>query len=352
MGKQRELSTPDGYPALLAEIKARIAAARSNAARAANRELIGLYYELGHAVAVRVETAGWGRSVVERLAADLKKAFPDGRGYSARNLWRMVAFYRAWSAGDESLPQAVAEIPWGHNAVLLESIKERTERLWYAHHAREHGWSRATLVHQIESRLHTRQGKAVHNFEERLPEPQSALAEHLLKDPYLFGFLDLEADAQEREIERALLAHVRKFLLELGLGFAYVGNQYHLQVGERDFYIDLLFYHLGLRCFVVIELKAVAFEPEPTGKLNFYMAAVDAQLRDRDRDGPTIGLLLCKSRDRVVVEYALQNSASPIGVSEYRLAESLPDDLRGKLPTVDELEAELDELGRDGPGDD
>jgi predicted nuclease of restriction endonuclease-like (RecB) superfamily len=240
----------------------------------------------------------------------------------------------------QSVPRAIAAIPWGHNTELLFKLKDPATRLWYAQKTIEHGWSRAVLVHQIESGLHERQGKAVTNFARTLPPPQSDLAQQTLKDPYLLDFLTLSDEAAERELERSLVEHIRTFLLELGVGFAFVGSQYHLEVEEEDFYIDLLFYHLRLRCFVVIDLKMEAFKPEFAGKMNFYLSAVDDQLRHPD-DKPSIGIILCKKRKKLIAEYALRNSISPIGVSEYKLTRAVPAEIRASLPSIKELEREL-----------
>ncbi len=340
------------YPSLLNIIRLRIQTAQTRAALAANREMLHVYWLTGRDITIRQEQAGWGSEVIKRLARDLATSFPGVSGFSARNLWRMRAFYRAYpedeaSGGpDQELPQAVAEIPWGHHTVLLERLKDPQERSWYASAALEHGWSRSVLLLQIETGLYRRKGKAVSNFRQTLPPPQSDLACAILKDPYVFDFLDLSSDAREREIERSLVDHVQRFLLELGVGFAYMGRQIHLEVGGEDFYLDLLFYHVKLRCYVVIELKAAPFRPEHAGKMSFYLSAVDAQLRHPD-DQPSIGLLLCQSKNRVVVEYALRDLKKPIGVAQWetRLVASLPDELRGSLPTIEELEAELSSEG-------
>lgn len=345
-----EPTLPTDYPGLLADLKSRIHTAQTQAALAVNRQLVLLYWEVGRLILGRQDVSGWGTRVIDRLAQDLQGAFPDMKGLSPRNLKYMRTFAEAWP--DAAIVQEVlAQLPWYSNLALLEKLSDPETRLWYAHKTRLNGWSRNVLVMQIETQLHQRQGKAINNFDDRLPAPQSDLATQLLKDPYLFGFLGLQEQAQEREIERALVVHMRDFLMELGIGFAFVGHQYRLEVGEREFFLDLLFYHLGLRCFVVVELKTGPFEPENAGKLNFYLAAVDDRLRDPKRDGPTIGLLLCKTKDRVVVEYALRNTTTPIGVSEYRLIESLPDELRGQLPTVEEIEAEMAADGAPRSGD-
>jgi len=357
---------PVGYANLLADLKARVRAAQLRAVVSVNRELILLYWDIGRIIVEAQTTKGYGKQVVERLADDLHEAFPKMDGFSPRNVWRMRAFYLAWTEGSQkhrqpvgnldskilpqlvaeldghNLPQPVADIPWGHNVLLLEKIPNPILRLWYAHKVIEHGWSRAVLTHHIETQLHKREGKAVTNFQRTLPPPQSDLAEQTLKDPYNFDFLTLHSDAHERDLEQGLLDHIQKFLLELGVGFAFVGRQYHMEISGQDYYLDLLFYHLRLRCYVVIDLKMKAFEPEFAGKMNFYLSAVDDQLRHAD-DRPSIGLLLCKERDHVTVEYALRDLKKPIGVAQWqtKLVESLPRNLKGSLPTVAEIEAEL-----------
>ena len=334
------LSTPpEGYGDWLADLKSRIHNAQQRATLAVNRELVLLYWQIGHDILNRQEEQGWGAKVIERLAHDLRAAFPDMKGLSPRNLKYMRAFAEAWPDA-EFVQQAAAQLPWGHNLVLLDKLPGPETRRWYAAKAIEHNWSRNILAMQIEARLLDRSGKAVSNFENHLPKPQSDLARESLKDPYRFDFLGLTLDAQEREIENALVKHVTEFLLELGAGFAFVGQQVLLDVGGDEFFIDLLFYHLKLRCYVVIELKAGKFKPEHLGQLSFYLTAVDAQLK-HPQDGPTIGLLLCKSKNKVVAEYALRDSARPIGVAEYQLVESLPAELQTSLPSIEQIEREL-----------
>ncbi|HEX4164601.1 MAG TPA: PDDEXK nuclease domain-containing protein [Bryobacteraceae bacterium] len=330
---------PDSYAVFLQELKQRIRESQVRASTSVNRELILLYWRIGRDILARQERENWGAKVIDRLAADLKKAFPEMKGFSPRNLKYMRAFAESWP--DEAfVQQAVAQIPWGHNVRILDHVKDTRDREWYVQATLQHGWSRDVLVHQIESGLHKRAGAAVTNFERTLPPPQSDLAQQITKDPYTFDFLMLAGDAHERELEKGLLAHLRDFLLELGVGFAFVASQYRLDVGGSDFFIDLLFYHLKLRCFVVIDLKAKAFEPEFVGKMNFYLAAVDDLLRHPD-DQPSIGLIICKTKDQIIAEYTLRNTMTPIGISEYRLSESLPADLKGSLPTIEELEREL-----------
>lgn len=356
---------PADYADVLAAIKADIRTTQVRAAAAANRELIALYWRIGGAIVARQAAAGWGSRVLDRLAADLQRAFPGVEGLSRRNLYRMRAFRLAYAsadpgadsaadppggASDAIVPQPVAQLPWGHNVLLLERVKAADARLWYARAAAEHGWSRAVLGLQLDARLHERQGRAVTNFARTLPAVDSDLAAQVLKDPYLFDFLTLAGDARERELERGLMAHVERFLVELGAGFAFVGRQVHLDVGDADFYVDLLFYHLTLRCYVVIDLKAVPFRPEFTGQLNFYCAVVDDRLRTAG-DAPTIGLLLCTGKNRLVAEYALRGVTTPIGVADWteQLTAALPDALKGSLPTVEELERELGAVPGEGP---
>ncbi len=334
-----------GYADFLGLLKQRIRLAQTRAAMAVNEELLALYWDLGREIVERQEREGWGSSVIDRLSSDLQRSFPEIKGFSSRNVSRMRAFYLAYAslAGDgPNLPQAVAKIPWGHHGLILEKLKDQAARRWYGEQTLAHGWSRAVLWHQIDTNLYERQGLAEKssNFPQTLPPPQSDLAQEILKDPYAFDFLTLGEDARERDLERGLVEHVRQFLLELGVGFAFIGSQYHLAVGSQDFYVDLLFYHLKLRCFVVIDLKMTEFKPEHAGKMNFYLSAVDDLLRHPD-DQPSIGIILCKEKDRVVVEYALRDTQKPIGVSNFQLAAALPEGLKGSLPTVEELEAEL-----------
>lgn len=333
------VAVPQTYPDLLATLKARIRDARLRAAVTVNRELILLYWEIGHDILLRQAAEGWGTAIIDRLSRDLRRDFPDITGLSPRNLKYMRAFAEAWPDA-VIVQQLVAQLPWGHNIRLLEALKQPEERAWYAAQAVEHGWSRAVLAHQIEGRLIDRVGKAPTNFAQTLPSPQSDLTRELLKDPYDFEFLAALADISERELERGLLDNLRALLLELGKGFAFVGSQYHIEIGDQDFYLDLLFYHLRLRCFVVIDLKVDDFKPEYAGKMNFYLAAVDDLLR-HPADAPTIGLILCKGRNAVIVEYALRDSTKPMGVAAYRVSAQLPKQFEGELPTPDELAREF-----------
>ncbi len=304
-----------------------------------NRELVLLYWQIGRDILARQASQGWGAKVIERLAHDLRTAFPEMKGFSRANLMYMRAFADAWPDA-EIVQQAVGQLPWGHNLVLLSKLKVSAERQWYAAKTIEHNWSRNVLVMQIEARLLERSGSAVTNFEASLPKPQSDLARESLKDPYRFDFLGLTDEAQEREVEHALVKHVTEFLLELGAGFAFVGRQVLLNVGGDEFFIDLLFYHLKLRCYVVIELKGGKFKPEHLGQLGFYLTAVDRQVKS-EHDNPTIGLLLCKSKNKVVAEYALGDKTQPMGIAEYKLLESLPAELQTSLPSIAQIENEL-----------
>lgn len=336
---------PPDYATAFAEIKERIRKERLRVVLAANARLVLLYWDIGQAILDRQGREGWGAKVIDRLSEDLRDAFPDMQGLSPRNLKYMRAFAAAWP--DHRIVQrTVAQIPWRSNLTLLDKVEDAHTRLWYAQKVREEGWSREVLAVQIASRLHERAGKAVTNFPATLPPEDSDLANQVFKDPYLFDFLGAAATRTEREIEQALVDHVQRFLLELGAGFAFVGRQVLLEVGDQDFFADLLFYHLKLRRYVVVELKAVPFNAAFVGQMNLYLSAVDDLLRHAD-DKPTIGLLLCRSKDRLVVEYALRGFEKPMGVAEWetRLVESLPEELKGSLPSVHEIEAELNGSG-------
>lgn len=334
-----EAALPDGYAQLLHELKARIRAAQVRAAVAVNRATVHLYWQIGRDILQRQQQQGWGAKVIDRLSLDLRAAFPDMKGWSPRNLKYMRAFAAAWPE-EEFVQQVVAQIPWGHNVRILDYLKDPAEREWYVRKTIEYGWSRDILVLQIETRLIHRQGKAVTNFAQTLPPPQSDLATQLLKDPYNFDFLTLHDAAVERDLERELVNHIQHFLLELGVGFAFLGHQYRLTVGGEDFFLDLLFYHLRLRAFVVIDLKMRGFKPADAGQMNFYLSAADDLLR-QPGDQPSIGIILCRTKNRFVAEYALRDVQKPIGVSDFQLTTALPETLKGSLPTIEELETEL-----------
>jgi predicted nuclease of restriction endonuclease-like (RecB) superfamily len=330
---------PEGYGEWFSDIKSRIYAARQRAALAVNTEMLQVYWRIGRDIIDKQENQGWGTKVVERLSHDLRKEFPDLGGFSQANLRYMRSFAREWPE-DAIRQQAVGELPWGHNIVLLTKIKDRALRLAYAEAAVEFGWSRNVLATHIQSQRIERKGRAVTNFERVLPKAESDLARESLKDPYRLDFLGLGDGAEEREIEATLTGHITNFLLELGAGFAFVGRQVHLEVGGDDFYVDLLFYHLTLRRYVVVELKADKFRPEHLGQLGFYMTAVD-ELLGHETDASAIGLLLCRHRNEVVAEYALRDATQPVGIAEYELVEGLPDQLQTALPSIEQIEREL-----------
>lgn len=337
-----KLDLPMDYQSTLKNLKERIANERLRVTLSANAAMVLLYWDIGQTILERQEQQGWGAKIIDRLSEDLKEAFPEMSGFSPRNLKYMRRFASEWP-DREFVQRTAAQIPWRSNQLLLDKLNSQEIRCWYAKQTAENGWSRDILSLQIESRLHERQGKAPNNFALTMPPQDSDMAAQVFKDPYLFDFLGTADTRKEREVELALVDHVQKFLLELGAGFAFVGRQVLLEVGDQDFRLDLLFYHLKLRCYVVIELKAVPFDPGFTGTLNLYLSAVDDLLRHPD-DKPTIGLLLCKSKNDLVVEYALDGYRRPMGVAQWesQLTQSLPDDLKGSLPTIEEIERELE----------
>lgn len=330
-----------GYPPFLAEVLATVTTARLKAAQALNRELVALYWELGRLMSERQENAGWGDAVVDRLSRDLKREFPQMKGFSRRNLFKMKQMYDSYRSVGLSAA-AAALIPWDHHVLILGKVAERPERLWYVQECARQGWSRRVLRHQIDSKLYRRQAKLgkLHNFDRTLPHPQSELAAEILKDPYHFDFLGIGTIARERDLERGLTSNLERFLLELGVGFAFVGRQVRLAVEGRDYFVDLLFFHLRLRCLVAIELKMDDFAPEDAGKMKFYLSALDDLVRHPD-DAPSIGILLCRERGRTAVEYALRDLSKPIGVAEWRLTNALPEEFRGSLPDPGQFEEEL-----------
>lgn len=340
-----EVSHSD-YVKFITHLKEKVRLAQLKAAVFVNRELIQLYWEIGKDIVEKQKKDGWGTKVIGRVSRDIQNEFPGIAGFSETNIGRMKAFYLAYSISPqvvgklEDLP--VFNIPWGHNIAIFESVKILDERLWYANMVISEGWSRNALIDSIKIKAYKRYGKAITNFKERLPDPQSQLAQDTLKDPYNFDFLELREKHVEKDLENGLLDHVEKFMRELGQGFSFVGRQVHLQVSDKDFYLDLLFYHLKLRAFIVLELKSVDFKPEHAGKLNFYLSAVDSIMK-HPTDNPTIGLLICKKKDNYIAEYALRDINKPIGVAEYetKIVSSLPEKLKGSLPTVEDIEAEL-----------
>ena len=337
-----QLCKHKNYQTLLCSLKERVQKAQIKASLSINAQLIELYWQIGREILLQQFQKGWGQKIIEQLSLDLSKEFKDMKGFSSRNLKYMRKFALLFQ--EHSIVQQVAaQIPWGHNLVLMDKIKGVKRYIWYAKETINNSWSRNVLVNQIESDLYKRQGisKKLSTFQSTMPKPYSDLAQETMKDPYIFDFLSIGKDAHEREIEKELTAHIQKFLLELGTGFAFVGNQYHLEVDKEDYYLDLLFYHLTLRCYVVIELKAGTFKPEDVGKLNFYLSAVDDILKHKN-DNPSIGMILCKNKGgKIKGEYSLKNMNKPIGLSEYRIVGSIPKKLKTKLPTIEELEREL-----------
>jgi predicted nuclease of restriction endonuclease-like (RecB) superfamily len=331
------------YRAFIQAIKQRIQSSQIKAAIAVNQELLRLYWDLAEQIVEKQREATWGDGFLAQISQDLKSEFPDMKGFSVRNLEGMRQWYRFWSDDSAIALQLIAQIPWGHNLTIVAKIKKPDEAMFYVQKTIQNNWSRSVLTHQIETGLYQREGKAISNFEATLPAPQSDLARQTLKDPYNFDFLMLREKHDEQELENALIENITRFLLELGAGFSYLGRQYRLEVGGDEFFMDLLFYHVRLHCYVVIELKTVKFKPEFAGKLNFYISAVDGILKT-EQDSPTIGLLICKSKNDTVVEYALRDVNKPIGVSEYMIAQQLPEEFRSSLPSIEAIEAELDEL--------
>ncbi len=326
------------YIDLIQSIKREIQSAQYKATLSVNKELIMLYYNIGKIIN---EHKSWGNKFIDNLAADLRIAFPEAKGYSVRNL-KYMAKFAATYADDEFVQMVSAQIPWSHNVAILDKVKGAEQREWYIRKTAENGWSHSVLIHQIESGLYERQAIAekISNFESKLPSPQSELAVQTMKDPYIFDFIPFSEDMVERDIEQALVKDVTRLLLELGTGFAFLGNQYHLNVGGDDFYMDLLFYNLNLRSYVVVELKTGEFKPEYAGQLNFYLSAVDGILK-KDSDNPSIGLLLCKSKNALVAEYSLKDMSKPIGVSEYKVTGDLPESLSRQLPSVEDIQKRI-----------
>ncbi|MDM7858834.1 PDDEXK nuclease domain-containing protein [Thiopseudomonas acetoxidans] len=332
----------------LNNIKQRVVAARMRVALAANSELIRFYWELGSQIDEKQQYSQWGDKIIQQLSADLQKEFPEIKGFSTTNLKYCLRFYQFFAELQPSPfgQQPVDQIPWGHNIQIFTKCTSLEEASFYISQTLEQGWSRDVLALQLKSRLHERAGKTISNFSRTLPAPQSDLAQQTLKDPYIFDFMQLTTSFNERDVEQQLTRHLTQFLLELGKGFAFVGRQYHLEIADNDYYLDLLFYHITLKCYVVIELKNKKFIPEYAGKLNFYLSAVDSLLK-KDDDQPSIGLLLCRDKSNIEVEFALRDMNKPMGVSEYNLVESLPDNLKGALPTVEEIERDLLQMQED-----
>src|SRR3990167_3262152 len=335
------------YIKTLSDIKEQIKKAQVKATLAANKELLKLYWSIGKVINEKQSEYGWGSKFIDDLSKDLQNSFPGSGGFSRSNLFRMKVFYKEYEKVAQAARQldnlVIFSIPWFHNVTLIQKLKNNKERLWYAQKAIENGWSRSMLETWLESDLYHREGKAITNFKKSLPAPHSDMAQQSFKDPYIFDFLTLHEQHLEQDVEQGLIDNVQKLLLELGKGFALVARQYHLVVGKKDYYIDLLFYHTKLKCYIVVELKAKDFDPRDAGQINFYLSAVDDLVKDKD-DKPTIGLLLCKTKDNFTAEYALRDINKPIGVAEYKteILKRLPKKLKSSLPTIEELETELE----------
>lgn len=360
------LANSNEYKDWLVKIKNKIRSAQIKAVVKVNVELLSFYWDLGADIVAKQTKAKWGEGFLAQLSKDLMLEFPDMKGFSERNIKYIRQWYLFYNKDNtigqqpvaqiakqhvsqlpkvsfrQQLVAQITQIPWGHNIVIISKCKSVKEAIYYVQNTITYNWSRSVLTHQIESGLYKREGRAINNFAVALPKPQSDLASQALKDPYIFDFLSMTKDYNERDLENALTTHVTQFLLELGAGFSYIGRQVLLYAGEREFFVDLLFYHTRLHCYIVIDLKTIEFEPEHAGKLNFYLKAVDAQLRS-DRDNPAIGILICKKKDKVVVEYALSDIKKPIGVAEYRLMHSLPKKLQSSLPAIKDMETKFSE---------
>ena len=328
------------YNTFLVDIQNSIKLAQQKAFHSVNKEMITLYFTIGSMIYKRQKELGWGAKVIDKLSHDISKEFPEMKSFSTRNMKRMLRFYKEYSDEFSKVPLLVAQIPWTHNIILIEKIKDKELRYWYIQKVLENGWSKDVMSLMIKNELHKREGNLISNFQNVLPANESDLVQQSFKDPYLFDFLTITEPFKERELENVLIKNMEKFLIELGSGFAFVGRQYKLEVGDDDFYIDLLFYHLKLRCFVVVELKKGKFKPEYSGQVNFYCSAVDSTLA-QDNDKPTIGLILCQEKNEIVAEYSLRNMSQPIGISEYELTEVLPKELKSSLPSIEMIESEL-----------
>lgn len=328
------------YKKWITELKSKIHAARRKVAYSINSQLLEMYWEIGKDISEKQQKSKWGSKFIEQIALELKHEFPEIKGFSRRNIYAIRQWYKFYSTKYQFVPQSVAQLPWGHNRLIITKIKNVCEAEFYCDETIKNGWDRDTLEIMIEKNHYKRIGSADNNFSQTLPVEQSKLASETLKDPYNFDFLGLYNDALEIAIENELVKNITKFLLELGKGFAFLGRQYKIEVSENDYFIDLLFYHMELRCYIVIELKAGKFKPEFAGKLNFYLSAVDSQLK-RDGDNQSIGILLCKKKDKIEVEYALRDINKPMGITEYRLTDVIPENIKTKLPSIEEFENEL-----------
>ena len=336
------ISEIEKYNSFLVDIKTQIKLSQQKAFNAVNQEMISLYFNIGKMIDTWQKELGWGAKVIDKLSLDILNEFPTMSGFSTRNLKLMVQFYKEYS-NDEFVQPIVAQIPWTHNIILIQKIKDKNIRFWYMEQTLKNGWSKDILSLMINSEVHNRTGNLVSNFSQILPPLESDLVQQSFKDPYRFDFLTITEPFRERELENNLIKHMEKFLIELGSGFAFVGRQYKLEIGDDEFYIDLLFYHLKLRCFIVVELKKGKFKPEYSGQVNFYCSAIDGILAQKD-DKPTIGLILCQEKNEIVAEYSLRNMTQPIGISEYQLTEVLPKEFESSLPTIEEIEQELKQI--------
>lgn len=337
---EKNLKTSE-FSAWIRDIKEKIHAAQRKVAMSLNSQLIELYWEIGHSIVEKQEKADWGSAFIDQAALELKHEFPDMKGFSRRNLYAMGQWYRFYSSHHQSVPQCVAQLPWGHNRLIISKVKILDEAEFYCNETIKNGWDRDTLEIQMANNLYKRKGRAQNNFMTTLPADRYGIVSQTLKDPYNFDFLGLHNDALERAIEDELTAHITQFLLELGNGFAFMGRQYKIEIADTDYFMDMLFYHTELRCYVVVELKAGKFKPEYAGKLNFYLSAVDSQLK-RPEDNPTIGILLCRGKNKIEAEYALRDINKPMGISEYRLTEAIPDELKTSLPSIEDFEKQLE----------
>lgn len=336
----------NSYKKWLEQLKSKIQSAQLKAAIGVNSQLLQLYWDLGKEIVQKQNQAKWGDAVLEQLSLDLRLSFPNINGFSKRNLYAIRQWFLFFSQKFEFVPQPVAQIPWGHNRLIISKIKDIDTAVFYAIETIRQGWSRDQLEVKIKSNYFNATSNAITNFSDTLPNAQSELAKETIRNPYNFDFLGLESDALEREIESGLVKHITRFLIELGKGFSFVGNQYPIRISESEYFLDLLFYHLHLRCFVVVELKAGKFKPEYAGKLNFYLSAIDSQIKHAT-DQPSIGLILCKTKDSIEAEYALRDIQKPIGISEYILTQALPKELENELPTVAQLESQLTRLDKE-----
>jgi predicted nuclease of restriction endonuclease-like (RecB) superfamily len=339
---KNSLGKPQDYPRLLTEIKERIRSAQYEALKAVNKELVGLYWDIGRMIVERQDVEGWGKAVVEQLAADLRTEFPGVGGFSSSNLWRMKAFFEAYT-GREKLAPLVREIGWSHNLAILERCKDPLEREFYLRMTRKFGWSKNVLIHQIDNQSYEKSLLGQTNFDQALTPELRAQAKLAVKDEYTFDFLELGEEHSERELERALIARIEDFLRAMGGMFAFMGSQYRLEVDGKEFFIDLLLFHRRLRCLVAIELKVGEFLPEFVGKMQFYLAALDRQVRQED-ENPSIGIILCKEKSRTIVEYALHDARKPIGVATYEITKTLPKALKGQLPSPKDIAHLLEDL--------